>query len=160
MARQQQQFWRDLQVCFRQIYVFVQKHMFYTRTGRTTRVCVEASSMWRDMRMPVRLSACFCGLNPRTVPQLSLNKFRPFLGYRGLVLGLNVSYSFRSLGTFNGARVDQIRPSGSRRHNYVTKNCGHCWPNLDTCFCSCMFLFSFRCSRWCNMTGQISCTVT
>ena len=43
------------------------------------------------MRVPVCLSACFCGLNPRTVPQLSLNKFRAPLGYRGLVLGLNVS---------------------------------------------------------------------
>ena len=39
MARQQQQFWRDLQVCFCQIYVFVQKRMFYTRTGRTACLC-------------------------------------------------------------------------------------------------------------------------
>ena len=39
-------------------------------------------------RVPVCLSACLCGLNPRTVPQLSLNKFS------GLVLGLNVSISF------------------------------------------------------------------
>ena len=69
------------------------------------------------------LSACFCGLNrlnPRTVPHLSLNKFRAPLGYRGLVLGLNVSCFFRSLGTSNGARAEQTRPSGSRRHNYVT----------------------------------------
>ena len=44
------------------------------------------------MRVPVCLSACFfVGLNPRTVPQLSLNKFRAPLGSRGLVLGLNVS---------------------------------------------------------------------
>ena len=55
----------------------------------------------------VRLSACFGGLNPRTVPQLNLNKFRAPLGYRGLVLGLNVSYFFRSLGTSNGARAKQ-----------------------------------------------------
>ena len=52
---------------------------------------------------------------------MSLNKFRAPLGYRGLVLGLNVSCSFRSLGTSNGARAEQTRPSGSRRHNYVTK---------------------------------------
>ena len=73
------------------------------------------------MRMPVCLSACFsCGLNPRTVPQLSLNKFRAPLGYRGLVLGLNMSYFFRSLGTSNGARAEQTQQSsGSRRHNYV-----------------------------------------
>ena len=50
--------------------------------------------------MPVCLSACFCGFKPRTVPQLSLNKFRAPLGRnRGLLLGLNVSYFFRSLGT-------------------------------------------------------------
>ena len=55
--------------------------------------------------MPVCLSACFCGLNPRTVPQLSLNKFRAPLSYSGLVLGLNVSDFFRSLGTSNGARA-------------------------------------------------------
>ena len=65
---------------------------------------------------------CFCGLNPRTVPQLSLNKFRAHLGYRGLVLGLNVSCFFRSLGTSSGEHVQsKTRPSGSRRHNYVTK---------------------------------------
>ena len=46
------------------------------------------------MRVPVCLSACFCGLNHRTVPQLSLNKFRAPHGHRGLVLGLNVSMSF------------------------------------------------------------------
>ena len=61
------------------------------------------------------LCACLrvfqCGLNPRTVPHLSLNKFRAPLGYRGLVLGLNVSYFFRSLGNFNGARADQTRPT-------------------------------------------------
>ena len=59
----------------------------------------------------VCLSACFCGLNPRTVPQLSLIKFRAPLGYRGLVLGLNGSYFFRSLGTSNGTRAEQTRPT-------------------------------------------------
>ena len=54
-----------------------------------------------DMRVPVCLFACFGGLNPRTVPQLSLSKFRAPLGYRGLVLGLNVSNFFCSLGILN-----------------------------------------------------------
>ena len=63
------------------------------------------------MRVPVCLSACFCGLNSKTVPQLSLNKFRAPLGYRGLVLGLNVSNFFRSLGISNGARAEQTRPT-------------------------------------------------
>ena len=60
------------------------------------------------MRVPVCSSACFCGLNPRTVPHLSLNKFRAPLGKSGLVLGLNVSYFFRSaLVTVNaGARAE------------------------------------------------------
>ena len=44
MARQQSQFWRDLLVCFCKIYVFVQKRMFYTRTGRTC-VCVERAKL-------------------------------------------------------------------------------------------------------------------
>ena len=71
--------------------------------------------------VPVCSSACFCGLNPRTVPHRSLNKFSGApLGNRGLVLGLNVSCFFRSLGTSNGARAEQTRPSRSRRHNYVT----------------------------------------
>ena len=42
-------------------------------------VCLssELGSVWGDMRVPVCLSACFCGLeNPRAVPQLSLIKFR------------------------------------------------------------------------------------
>ena len=144
MARQQQQFWRDLQVCSSDLCLCAKAYVLYADGANHAACLCRASSMGRDMRMPVCLSSCFRGLNPRTVPQLSLNKFRPSLGYRGLVLGLNVSYSFRSLGTSNGARVDQIRPSGSCRHNYVTKNCGHCWPILDTCFSACMFLFSFR----------------
>jgi len=74
---------------------------FICGRGERPRVFVssELGSVWRDMRVPVCLSACFCGLNPRTVPHLSLNKFRALLGNRGLVLGLNVSYFFRSLGT-------------------------------------------------------------
>ena len=73
----------------------VQKRMFYTRTGRTACVYVERARVRVTVRhecASVCLSACFCGGNPRTVPQLSLNdKFRAPLGYRGLVLGLNVS---------------------------------------------------------------------
>ena len=63
------------------------------------------------MRVPVCFSACFCGLNPMTVPQLSLSKFRAPLGYHGLVLGLNVTYFFCSLGISNGARAEQTRPT-------------------------------------------------
>ena len=56
-------------------------------------------SVWRDMRVPLCLSACFFGLNPRTVPQMSLTKYRAPICYRGLMpLGLNVSCFFRSLG--------------------------------------------------------------
>ena len=55
-------------------------------------------------------------LNPRAVPELSLNKFRTPLGNRGLVLGLNVSYFFRSLGTSSGTRAERTRLSGCRRH--------------------------------------------
>ena len=93
------------------------------------------------MRVPVCLSVCFCGLNPRTVLQLSLNKFRAPHGYRGFVLGLNVSISF-VLWVLGMEHVQSSPPSGSRRHNsYVTKKCGQCWPILDTGFCACMFYF-------------------
>ena len=41
-------------------YMSVQKCMFYTRrTGRTA-ACSELGSVWRDMRVPVCLSGCFC----------------------------------------------------------------------------------------------------
>ena len=68
--------------------------MFYTRTGRTACVYVER------FRVSVTQHACACVLVcvflwvPRTVPHQSQNKFRAPLGYRGLVLGLNVSYFF------------------------------------------------------------------
>ena len=85
--------------------------MFYTRTGRTA-ACVGVERA----RVSVTRHACACVLVcvflcPRTVPQLSLNKFRAPLGNRGLVLGLNMSYFFRSLGTLNGARAEQTRPT-------------------------------------------------
>ena len=38
MARQQQQFWRDLQVCFCQIYVCAKAYVLYADGGET-RVC-------------------------------------------------------------------------------------------------------------------------
>ena len=86
-------------------------------------------------------------------------------------------------GYYQWARAEQTRLSGSRRHNYVTKNCrphtpstglrhpfwrkvpgndalNVCWPFLDTCCCACSFSCSFSCSRWCNITDQRSCTVT
>ena len=102
-------------------YVFVRfmslcksVYMFYTRTGRTVCVCVQRAtvSVTRHACARVCLSACFSGLNPRTVPHLSLNKFRALLGYRGVVLGLNVSDFFCSLGTSNGARAAEkiIKP--------------------------------------------------
>ena len=79
------------------------------------------------MRVPVCLSACFCGLNPRTVPQLSLNKLRAPLGYRGLVLGLNVSCFFRSLGTSSGRSTCRAKLDQAEVADIITsqKNCGH-----------------------------------
>ena len=74
------------------------------RGQRPPRVCV--ASYGQCDATCVCLSACFLGLNPMTVPQLSLNKFRASLDYRGLVLGLNVCNFFRSLGIFNGARAN------------------------------------------------------
>ena len=77
------------------------------------------------MLVPVCFSASFCGLNLRTVPQLNLNKFRAPLGYRGLVLGLNVGKPKRALFlSFFGTSMEhvaaqQTRPSGSRNIDYV-----------------------------------------
>ena len=58
MAMQQQQFGRDLQVCFCHIHVFVQKRVFYTRTGRTTWVCVERATEGQCGATCVCLCAC------------------------------------------------------------------------------------------------------
>ena len=150
MARQQlRQFWRGLQVCFCQIYVFVQKRMFYTRTGRTAWCCVERAarvSVTATCRLvrPVPLSGCvFLWVKSQTVPQLSLNKFRAPLGYRGLVLGLECLLSF-SVWVLRMKHVQTRPPSDSRRHHYVTRNCGQCGlPILDTCSCACTELFIF-----------------
>ena len=57
MARQQLQFWRDLQVCFCKIYAFVQKRMFYTRTGRTA--CLRVTER---ARVSVTRHVCACVL--------------------------------------------------------------------------------------------------
>ena len=83
---------------------------------------------------------CFCGLNPRTIPQLSLNKFRAPLGYRGLVLGLNVPYFFRSLGTLNETRAEQTQPSGSRDIITSHKNCTDpSWKRVSVPAVFCLF---------------------
>ena len=122
MARQHWQFGRDLQVCLGQSYVFVQRRMFYTQTRRTARVCVERTGVGVTRHACACVLVCvFLWVNPRAVPHRSLNKFRAPLGNHGLVLGLNVSCFFRSLGTAIGARAEQTRPSRSRRHNYVAK---------------------------------------
>ena len=136
---------------------------FIHRQGKWPRMFAssELSVTWHACALV--LVCVFCELNPRTVPQLSLNKFRTPLCYHGLVLWLNVSNFFCSLGTSNGACVEQTQSTnGSHRHNYITENCGQCWPILDTCFYACIFLcvLFFRCIRWCNITHQISCTVT
>ena len=93
------------------------------------------------MLVPVCLSAYFCGLNPRTVPQLSLNKFRAPLGYRGLVLGLNVSISFVLCVLQMEHVQSKPRPSGSRRQNYVTKIAGNAGPSWTPVFVPACFYF-------------------
>ena len=69
--------------------------------------------------LSVCMPACFCGLNPRTVPQLILNKFRARHGNRGSVLGLNVPSFVLWIPPVSIAA--QTRLSESRRHNYVTE---------------------------------------
>ena len=134
LARFTGKFLSDLCLCAK-AYVFIRGRGGTAACVAPARVSVTATCVC----LSVYLSACFCGLNPRTVPQLSLIKFRASLGYRGFVLGLNVSYFFRSLGTSNGARGRANSTNGSHRHNYVTENCGQCWPTLDTRFCASMF---------------------
>ena len=95
----------------------MQKRMF---AGRTLCHSLCRASLSQCGATCLCLCACLrvssCGLSPRAVPQLSLNKLRAPLGNRGLVLGLNVSYFFRSLGTSNGARAERTRLSGYRQH--------------------------------------------
>ena len=141
---------------------------FTRRRGQRPHVFVAsyAGSVWRDMLVSVCSSSCFCGLNPMTVTQLSLNKFRAPLGYRGLVLGLNVSNFFCSLGILNWARAEQTRPmevADIITAQNIEGSVGLSWTPVcvPACFCFCLFVCLFlRCSRWCNITGQISCTVT
>ena len=95
------------------------------------------------MCVPMCLSACFCELNPRTVPQLSLNKFRAPLGYRGLVLGLNVFYFFRSLGTASGARAEQTRPTEVADIITSQKIAGSAGPSWTPVFVPACFCFYF-----------------
>ena len=82
----------------------MQRRVFHTRTGRTARVCFERAG--DSDATCVCLCAClrvFVGSGQHH-SKLRLKKFRVPLGYRGLVLELNVSCFFRSLGTANGAR--------------------------------------------------------
>ena len=140
--------------------------------GRGERVFVssELGSVWRDMLVPVCFSASFCGLNLRTVPQLNLNKFRAPLGYRGLVLGLNVGKPKRALilsffGTSNGARggtANSTKRKSQHRLRHIKKlravhHLGHLFLCLPVVV---FFLVFFRCRRWCNITGQRSCSAT
>ena len=87
-------------------------------------------------------------LNPMTVPQLSLNKFRAPLGYRGLVLGLKVSYFFRSLGTSSGVRARRkLRPTEVAdiiTSQKIAGSAGPSWTPVSVLAC---FLFVFRCIR-------------
>ena len=95
--------------------------------------------------MPVCLSACFCGLNPRSLNK-SLNKIRAPQGYRGLVLGLNVSYFFRSLGTSNGADAEQTRPTEVAdiiTSQKIAGSAGPSWTPLSVLAC---FLFMYPAS--------------
>ena len=112
-------------------------YVLYTDGANCVCLC-RASSMWRDyMRVPVCLCRCVFLWVPRAVPQLSLNKFRAPLGNRGLVLGLNVSYFFRSFGT--SPEWSTCRAANSTKRKSVADiitasqiNCGQCWPILRT----------------------------
>ena len=143
-------------------YVFVRfmslcKSVCFIRGRGEPRVFVssELGSVWRDMHVPVCLSTCFCGLNPRTVPQLCLKvQSTP---------RLRVCF-FRSFGYFEWSTcIVKLDQAEVRRHNYVSHTHAHTdTQNAGTGFCASIYIyiFFFRCSRWCNITGQISCTVT
>ena len=116
------------------------------RGQRPPRVCV--ASYGQCDATCVCVSACFRGLNPMTVPQMSLSKFRASLGYRGLVLGLNVSNFFRAFGYFQWStcKLHQRRtwklPTYLRHKKLraaVLARLGH--PFL------CQHFLFFRCSR-------------
>ena len=76
----------------------------------------ELGSVSRDMpRVPVCFSASFCGLNLRTVPQLSVKKFRVPLGYRRLVLGLKVGKPKRVCSFFGYFEWSTWRAHSTKR---------------------------------------------
>ena len=120
--------WQGSSSSFGEIYryVFVRfmslcKSVCFIRgRGERPRVFVSSElgrSVWRDMHVPVCLSTCFCGLNPRTVPQLCLKvQSTP---------RLRVCF-FRSFGYFEWStcivKLDQVEV---RRHNYVTHTHTH-----------------------------------
>ena len=104
------------------------------------------------MLVPVCFSASFCGLNLRTVPQLNLNKFRAPLGYRGLVLGLNVGKPKRALilsffGTSNGARggtANSTKRKSQHRLRHIKKlRAVHHLGHLFLCLPVVVFFFVF-----------------
>ena len=66
-------------------------------------------------RVPLCFSASFCGLNLRTVPQLSQNKFRVPLGYRSLVLGLKVGKPKRVFSFFGYFEWSTWRANSTKR---------------------------------------------
>ena len=103
----------------------------------------ERGTVWCDM--PTYLVT---GLNPRTIPHLSLNKFRASLGYRGLVLGLNVSCFCRSLGTSIGANSTKpAEVADILRHRKLRAVLAHLrpglflWLQLVVVVCVCVWWF-------------------
>ena len=109
------------------------------------------------MLVPVCFSLSFCGLNLRIVPQLSLNKFRAPLGYRGLVLGLNVGKPKRVLilsffGTSSGARggrANSTKRKSRHRLRHIKKlravhHLGHLFLCLPVVFLFCFFVLFFN----------------
>ena len=104
------------------------------------------------MRVPVCFSASFCVLNLRTVTQLSLNKFRAPLGYRGLVLGLKVGkpkrvFSFFGYFEWTTWRANSTKRKSRRRLRHMQKlgavltYFGHlflCLQFVVVCLCVCL----------------------
>ena len=118
MTRQQSRFWRDLQVCFVRFMSLCKSVCFIRGRGEHVFVSSELGSVWRDMLVPVCFSASFCGLNLRTVPQLSLNKFTAPLGYRGLVLGLKVGKPKRVFPFFEYFEWSTWRANSTKRKSW------------------------------------------
>ena len=107
-------------------------------------VCVERATDGQCDATCVCLFACFCGLDPMTVPQLSLNKFRAPLCYRGSVLGLNVSCFI--LWVLPKEHVQSKLSRATEVADTITsqKIAGSAGPSwTPRCFCACMFFVCF-----------------